>query len=92
MNILDLLKGKTVSVMTDAKVEVPLIIKEVKEEHNSRDLEPATRENDWWPAQQTWTTWVVSFTNGYTKTYGSLSEIKILENNEIIFSGGTKCC
>lgn len=79
MNILDLLKGKTVSVMTDAKVEVDLVIQEVEEKHNSRDLEPATSQNDWYPAQQTWTTWIITFTNGHKKTYSSLSDIKIKE-------------
>lgn len=52
MNLTQLLKGKLVKVMTDAKVEVELEIKEAKEERHSRDLEPATRENDWWPKSE----------------------------------------
>lgn len=52
MNILDLLKGKKIAYMTDAKVEVMLEIKEAKEEHHSRDLEPSTAANDWWPASE----------------------------------------
>lgn len=81
MKILDLLKGRKMKVETDMGVEVELIIKEVKEEHHSEDLEPATRANDWWPASRDWTTFVVYFTNGRSKTYSSLSEIKIEDEN-----------
>lgn len=79
MNVLELLKGKKMSVMTDMKVEVELTIKEVKENHHSRDLEEATPANDWWPASESWTTYTVNFTNGASKTFSSLSEIKINE-------------
>lgn len=79
MNVLDLLKGKKMSVMTDMKVAVELVIESVDEKHNSRDLEPSTAANDWWPAQETWTTYIVKFTNGSTKTFSSLSEIKVID-------------
>ncbi len=79
MDVLDLLKGKKMSIMTDMKVAVELTIKNVEEEHNSRDLEPSTRENDWWPAQETWKTYIVYFTNGSNKKFSSLSDIKIIE-------------
>lgn len=79
MDILDLLKGKRMSVMTEVGVAVELEIKEVKEEHHSRNLEKATRENDWWPRTEDWTTFDVTFTTGYKKSYRSLSEIKIIE-------------
>jgi len=79
MNLLDLLKGKKMSVMTDMKVAVELTIKEVKENHNSRDLEESNAANDWWPAQETWTTYTVHFENGASKTFSSLSEIKIID-------------
>jgi len=46
MDLTDLLKGKKVNYMTDAKVLVQLEIEEVEEKFNSRALEPATREND----------------------------------------------
>jgi hypothetical protein len=81
MQILDLLKGKKMKVETDMGVKVELIIKEVKEEHHSEDLEPATPENDWWPNSRDWTTFQVFFTNGRSKTYSSLSEIKIEDEN-----------
>lgn len=79
MNLLDLLNGKKMSVMTDMKVVVELTISKVVEESHSRDLEPSTRENDWWPAQETWKTYIVYFTNGANKTFHSLDEIKIIE-------------
>ena len=80
MNLTQLLKGKTVKIMTDALVEVELEIKEAKEEKHSRDLEPATRENDWWPASHNWSTIDVTFTNGFKKSYRSLSEIELVED------------
>lgn len=83
MNVLDLLKGKKMMVMTDMKVEVELTIKEVKENHHSRELEPATAANDWWPATQDWKDYTVFFTNGATKKYDNLEQIKIKdESNE----------
>ena len=77
MNILDLLKGKKVEIMTEVRVPVELEIREVIEEHHSEELEPSTRENDWWPATRDWKTYTVKFTNGATKTYRSLNEIKL---------------
>lgn len=75
MKLTELLKGKVVNVKTDVGVTVQLVIETAEENHHSRDLEPATQENDWWPATQDWTTIDVKFTNGYTKVYRSLSEI-----------------
>ena len=46
MKIADLLKGKIVNIMTDAKVVVQLEIETAEENRHSRDLAPATREND----------------------------------------------
>lgn len=76
MELLDLLKGKTMAVMTDMGVEVNLVIDHVSEEQHSVDLAPSTRENDWWPPSREWTTFVVHFTNGKHKEYNSISEIK----------------
>jgi len=78
MKVLDLLKGKEIKVMTDAKVEVVLEIENVTEEHHSEDLSPPTPQNDWWPPTRDWTTFKVKFTNGFVKTYSSLSEINIV--------------
>jgi hypothetical protein len=80
MKLTDLLKGKKVNYMTDAKVVVQLEIKDAKEERHSRDLAPATRENDWWPPSEDWTTIEVEFTNGFRKSYRSLSEIELVSD------------
>ncbi len=79
MKVLDLLKGKKMVIMTDMKVPVELIIKEVEEDHQSRDLEPATQANDWWPASTSWTNYIVRFTNGAQKTFTSLTDIKVID-------------
>jgi len=79
MDLTDLLKGKMVNYLTDAKVVVQLEIKSVKESNHSRDLEPATRENDWWPQTYDWTTIDVEFTSGFIKSYNSLSAIDLVK-------------
>lgn len=79
MNLTDLLKGKSVNVMTDAKVVVQLEIESAEETHHSRDLEPSTRENDWWPRSEDWTTIDIKFVNGYRKSYRSLKEIDLVK-------------
>lgn len=77
MKILELLKGKKMSVKTDVGVNVELEIKSVEEKFNSINVEPSDASNDWWPAQKTWTNYIINFTNGYSKTYSSLNEIEI---------------
>lgn len=77
MKVLDLLKGKKVLVMTDAKVEVELEVESVEEVSHSRDLEPATKENDWWPKSEDWSTIKVTFTNGFIKDYSNLGSINL---------------
>ena len=82
MNWTELLKGKYVNVMTDMNVEVKLQIHEVEQNQHSKDLEPATQANDWWPRQETWTTFTVHFTNGASKTYSSINELDIIDPAE----------
>lgn len=77
MEVLELLKGKKMMIETDMKVMVELEIASVKEEVHCRDVGPSNAANDWWPAQERWTTYDVTFTNGSRKTYHSLSEIKV---------------
>lgn len=79
MDLTQLLKGKKVQYMTDAKVMVELEIESVEETNHSRDLEPATRENDWWPKSEDWSTIDVKFTSGFFKSYRSLGEIKLVD-------------
>jgi len=78
MDILELLVGKKMKVMTDLKVEVELEIKEVEVKHHSREITPSTRENDWWGESQTWNTYLVKFTNGATKTFDNITDIKVI--------------
>lgn len=78
MKLTDLLKGKMVNIMTDAKVVVQLEIESAEEKHHSIDLEPATQQNDWWPDSKDWKTIEVKFTNGFIKSYKSFSEIDIV--------------
>lgn len=77
MELTELLKGKMVNVMTDAKVIVQLEIKEANETNHSVNLEPATRENDWWPKSRDWKTIDVTFINGFKKSYESISQIDV---------------
>lgn len=79
MDLTKLLKGRKVKIMTNVKVEVELEIESIKEQKHSRDLEPSTRENDWWPASESWSTFNVEFTNGHVESYSSLSKIKLVE-------------
>ena len=79
MKITELLIGKKVKIMTDAKVEVNLEIKSAKFKSHSRELEPATRKNDWWPKTQDWTTLDIEFTNGFKKSYDNIEQINLIE-------------
>lgn len=79
MKVLDLLKGKKVNVMTDAKVSVQLEIASAKEESHSVNIGPATRENDWWNPTRDWTTIEITFTNGFKKSYSTVSEIDVID-------------
>jgi hypothetical protein len=79
MKVTDLLKGRKINYMTDAKVVVQLEIKEAREEHHSVDLAPATRKNDWWPPSKEWTTIEVEFTNGFELSFNSISEIELID-------------
>ena len=77
MKLLELLKGKKIMVNTDLNVVVEMEIDRVEEKDHSEELEPSTRENDWWPKTRDWTTYVVHFTNGSRKEYSSLNEINV---------------
>ena len=78
MNIFDLLKGKKVLVTTNVGVDVELIIKEIREDCHSQELEDPSPSNDWWPKTRDWKTYTVFFTNGYIQKYNSLGNIHFL--------------
>jgi len=82
MKAIDLLKGKTVNVLTNANVLVQLQIESAKEVRHSVELEPPTRENDWWPPTRDWTTIEVKFTNGFVESYNSINEIELVTPNQ----------
>lgn len=46
----DALVGKKLKFTNVHRREVVLMIEDVTIDHHSRDLEPATQANDWWPA------------------------------------------
>lgn len=83
MKLTELLKGKLVNVTTDAKVDVKLEIKEVVESITTRTevIEPDTPENDWWGTSidHRDVKYIVTFTNGFNKTYSSIESIPIVE-------------
>ena len=79
MDLSSLLKGKKAIIKTEVGVDVQLEIEKVEEKYHSEDLEPATKENDWWPKSRSWTTYDITFINGYRKSYHSISEIILAE-------------
>ncbi len=50
--------------------EVVLEIEKAAVDHHSRDLEEATRENDWWPKSESWSEFNIQFVDGSTKKVG----------------------
>lgn len=81
MTLYDLMKGKQVKVMTDAKVEVLLTIESVTPNNHSKSIGESNAANDWWPETKDWTTYTVKFTNGFVKEYSSIEEIELIEPN-----------
>jgi len=81
MDVFELLVGKTMKVMTDMKVEVELEIHEDKDTSYSttRQITPHTPENDWCGESETTQhpSFTVTFTNGSTKKFTSINDIKI---------------
>lgn len=69
--------------MTNAKVEVSLIIEKVTEHTTSRTVNiiPNTKENDWYGMDETYynTSYIVKFTNGHSETYKKIADIKITQ-------------
>jgi len=83
MKLIDFLIGKKINVMTDAKVTVQLEVKSIEEKRDTKtfETEPATAANDWWPRSESFTThyFLVTFVNGYTKKYNTITDIEIVE-------------
>lgn len=77
MTVLDLLVGRKMTIMTDLKVEVELEIKSVEQNSHTRQITPDTQENDWWGESETTHSYMVTFTNGAKKKFGSINQIKV---------------
>ena len=77
MTTFELLIGKKMMVETDMGVTVELEISSIEEEFNSVNLEPATADNNWWPASRDWRTYKVTFTTGKSKVFSSINDIKV---------------
>jgi hypothetical protein len=75
--IFDLMVGRKMLVKTDMKVDVELEIKEVKHETSTRQITPDTAANDWWGESETTHSYVVHVTNGSSKRFNNLEDIKL---------------
>lgn len=78
MDVLELLIGRKMKIMTDLNVEVELEIKKVVIQPHSREITPDTKENDWWGESVEWNTYLVKYTNGATKEFDNITDIKII--------------
>ena len=78
MDVLQLLVGRKMKVMTDLKVEVELEIEKVTVESHSRQITPDTPQNDWWGESVDWKTYLVKYTNGATKRFDAITDIKVI--------------
>lgn len=83
MDLTNLLKGRKVKIMTDAKIEVELTIKFVNEYSKtvSVEKEKGTKENDWWGHTEYYhdVSYTIEFENGFTKTYKSLKQVDLID-------------
>lgn len=81
--VLDLFIGMDVSVSTDALVDVVLTIEKVEEQSSTKTIQITadTHENDWWGQSESYTelSYLVKFTNGYSKIYKKINDINIIK-------------
>lgn len=78
VTILQLLTGKEVFVMSDMG-EIVLTIESIKEDTVYVETGPSNQANDWYPDGYHETTYMVKFTNGKTKRFKNLAEIKLAQ-------------
>jgi hypothetical protein len=68
MTLAEILKGALIGKKLRHKNRygrtVILEIEDIKTTNHSEPLEPATRENDWWPASNDWTETRIYFVDG----------------------------
>ena len=82
-SILELLKGKDVIVMSDFG-EIKLTIESISEDTKYIETGPSNQSNDWYPDGYHETTFLVRFTNGKTKRFKNLAEIKLANNQGVV--------
>lgn len=73
------LVGKKIKHKNQYNREVILEVEDVKIEHGSRELEPATRENDWWPQEESWTHHYLCFVDGSKIRFEPATTLVIVE-------------
>jgi hypothetical protein len=73
------LVGKKVKHRNRYGREVTLEVEDVSVESGSRDLEPATRENDWWPASENWEHHHLHFVDGSKLQFTPNTKFDIVE-------------
>lgn len=56
--------GKKVTHRNRYNRTVSLEVEDIKIESGSRELEESTRENDWWPATESWSHYYLCFVDG----------------------------
>lgn len=78
MDLTNLFKGKKVTYLTDAKVEVLLQIDTVEEKVEEKAIESPSPSNDWWPETKIVKFYEVCFTTGFKKNYNSIGEMNIV--------------
>ena len=78
MTLLELAKGKKILVKTEVGIDVELTIDRIEKIIYLIDLEPPSMSNDWWPPSRDLMSYDVFFTNGYSKNYNNLDDIKFI--------------
>lgn len=58
---------------------VVLEIENVISEHHSRDLEPATPQNDWWPRSEEWDVNKIYFVDGSSIEFSPNMKLDIVD-------------
>jgi len=79
---LDIFIGLSVSVPTETLIDVVLIIEKIEENilYKNIQITPDTPENDWYGQSTSYheLSYIVKFTNGYSKVYEKINDIKLV--------------
>lgn len=72
------LVGKKLKHRNQHGRDVILEVENVENKSDSRDLEPATQANDWWPASETWHWIEVTFIDGSRVKFDTGTNFEII--------------